>query len=35
MNQRLSIKTVVAIGIGSAIYVVLSRFASQIVPLQY
>lgn len=28
MNQRLSIKTVVAIGIGSAIFVVLSRFAS-------
>lgn len=28
MNQKLSIKTVVAIGIGSAIFVVLSRFAS-------
>lgn len=28
MKQRLSIKTVVAIGIGSAIFVVLSRFAS-------
>ena len=28
MNQRLSIKTVVAIGIGAAIFVVLSRFAS-------
>lgn len=28
MNRKLSIKTVVAIGIGSAIFVVLSRFAS-------
>lgn len=28
MNHKLSIKTVVAIGIGSAIFVVLSRFAS-------